>query len=73
MALVLNPAVSRIQPADIRNVLLTGHTGSGKTSLVERMLFENKSIPKPGTIGEATPSATTNPRRSTTGTPSNPP
>jgi elongation factor G len=33
---------------NIRNVVLLGHSGSGKTSFVECMLFESKAIPRRG-------------------------
>lgn len=36
----------------IKNVVLVGHTGSGKTSLVESMLFEAGTINRRGTILE---------------------
>ncbi len=34
----------------IRNAVLLGHAGSGKTTLVETMLFESGAIKRPGTI-----------------------
>mgnify|MGYP001602192663 CR=1 FL=1 len=34
----------------IKNVVFTGHSGSGKTSLVETMLFESGMIPKRGSV-----------------------
>jgi len=39
---------------DIRNVLLLGHSGCGKTSLVEAILFSCKAIPIMGTIDSGT-------------------
>ena len=35
---------------NIRNVALLGHSGSGKTSFAECMLFEAKAIPRRGTV-----------------------
>jgi elongation factor G len=35
---------------DIRNVVLLGHSGSGKTTFAETMLFESGSIPRMGTV-----------------------
>ena len=35
---------------DIRNVLLVGHAGAGKTSLLEAMLFTAGSITRMGTV-----------------------
>ena len=35
---------------DIRNVVLLGHSGSGKTSFAETMLFESGAIKRRGSI-----------------------
>ncbi len=37
---------------DIRNIILLGHSGCGKTSLAEAILYNGGAIPKMGTIGE---------------------
>ena len=37
---------------DIRNVVLLGHPGSGKTTFAETMLFEAGEIPRRGTVEE---------------------
>jgi elongation factor G len=41
-------------PADIRNVAIIGHKGSGKTSLAEAILFVAKATPKLGKVDERT-------------------
>ena len=38
----------------IRNVVLLGHSGSGKTSFAEAMLYEAKSIPRRGRVEDLT-------------------
>ncbi len=38
------------QAKNIRNVVLLGHSGCGKTSLAETMLFESGAIPRRGSI-----------------------
>jgi elongation factor G len=40
------------QPKDIRNIILLGHSGSGKTSLAEAILFSAGAISKMGTVPE---------------------
>lgn len=37
---------------DIRNIVLLGHSGCGKTSLIEALLFRAGAIPKMGSIDE---------------------
>lgn len=44
--------MSAIRPQDIRNIAVVGHKGSGKTSLVEAMLYLAKVAPKRGKPGD---------------------
>ncbi len=44
--------MSAIRPQDIRNIAIVGHKGSGKTSLVEAMLYLAKVAPKRGKPGD---------------------
>ena len=39
-----------LEPGKIRNVAVTGHRGTGKTSLVEAMLFQSGAVNRLGTI-----------------------
>src|SRR5947208_10226710 len=38
--------------ADIRNVLLTGHGGSGKSTLVDAMLFASGTVNRKGSVAD---------------------
>ncbi len=38
------------EPMDIRNIILLGHSGCGKTSLAEALLYSGGAIPKMGTV-----------------------
>src|SRR5215210_1206378 len=42
------------EPGKIRNVAVTGHRGTGKTSLVEAMLFQTGAINRLGTVEQGT-------------------
>ncbi|MFQ5809666.1 MAG: elongation factor G [Armatimonadota bacterium] len=44
----------RYESANIRNVALIGHQGTGKTSLTEAMLFVGKSVDRLGSVREGT-------------------
>lgn len=44
--------MSKVTPNDIRNIAIIGHSGAGKTSLCEAMLFNGKSIERMGSIAE---------------------
>ena len=37
---------------NIRNIVILGHSGSGKTSVAEHLLSESGAIPKPGSVDE---------------------
>ena len=42
-----------LDPKQIRNVVLLGHSHSGKTTIIESMLYEAKAISRRGTIDGA--------------------
>ncbi|HQW11359.1 MAG TPA: elongation factor G [Saprospiraceae bacterium] len=41
-------------PKNIRNIILLGHSGSGKSSFVENMLFEAREIQRLGSVDDST-------------------
>ena len=41
-----------MNPKSIRNICLTGHSGSGKTSLAEAMLYLSKATERLGNIAD---------------------
>lgn len=47
-------AVKAFNPTDIRNVVLIGHGGSGKTSLAEAMLFVTGAVSRLGKVADGT-------------------
>ena len=57
-----------METANIRNVVLLGHKGCGKTTLVESLAFTAKAIPQKGsveaknTISDSRPEASVSPR-----------
>src|SRR3989338_2664300 len=46
--------MANLQPQDIRNIILLGHSGCGKTSLAEALAFNGGAIPKMGRIEDGT-------------------
>ncbi len=43
-----------INPENIRNVSIVGHSGTGKTSLVESILFDCDEINRRGSVEKGT-------------------
>ncbi len=46
--------MAKVETKDLRNVAFVGHTGSGKTSLAEALLFKAKAVTRLGAVEDGT-------------------
>lgn len=57
--------MSKVTTDMIRNIALIGHSGEGKTSLAEAMLFNAKSIDRLGKVEDGNTTMDSTPKKST--------